>query len=269
MSWEGAIQAGRTPVHVRRAGDGPPLLLVNGIGAALEMWRPFAGALAGRELIAFDLPGSGRSASHPGGLIRMPEFADLVAELMDALGLDAPADVLGYSMGGIVAQELAHRHPERVARLVLCATSPGLPSLPPNPIAAWFMLTPARYKSPWLARAILPMIAGGRTARDPVALEAQLGLRLRHAPSTWGYAVQLAALTGWSSHAWLAGLRQPTLVVHGDEDPLIPLLNARYLAHRIPRAALEVVRRAGHLMLYDEPERVAPPIAAFLDAAQT
>jgi pimeloyl-ACP methyl ester carboxylesterase len=266
MSWEGVVRAGRTPLQVRRDGEGPPLLLVNGIGAALEMWRPLASHLAGRELIAFDLPGSGRSEPRP-ALMRMPGFADLITELLDALGLDDAVDVLGYSLGGIVAQELAHRHSDRVQRLVLCATSPGLPSIPPNPLAACLMLTPARYHDARLARAILPVIAGGRTARDPVMLEAQLRDRLRHAPSTWGYAVQLAAVTGWSSHAWLARLRQPTLVVHGGEDPLVPVLNARYLARRIPGAALEVVARAGHLMLYDEPERVAPRIAAFLDAA--
>jgi pimeloyl-ACP methyl ester carboxylesterase len=266
MSWEGVVPAGDLALQVRREGAGPPLLLVNGIGAALEMWRPFASLLAGRELIAFDLPGSGRSAPGP-GLMRVPGFADLVARLLDALALDDPVDVLGYSLGGIVAQELAHRHPMRVKRLVLCATSPGLPSIPPHPVAAWFMLTPARYHDARLARAILPVIAGGRTARDPVALEAQLRHRLRHPPSTWGYAVQLAAITGWSSHAWLPRLRQPTLVVHGGEDPLVPVLNARYLARRIPRASLEVVVRAGHLMLYDEPERVVPPIAAFLEAA--
>lgn len=266
MTWEGPVRARDTALHVRREGEGPPLLLLNGIGAALEMWQPFAAALGGRELIAFDLPGSGRSAPLP-GLMRMAGFADLATELMDALGLDAPADVLGYSLGGIIAQELAHRHPDRVARLVLCATSPGLPSIPPNPLAAWFMLSPARYYGAQTARAMLPVIAGGRTARDPEVLESQLRLRLRHPPNGWGYAVQLAAVTGWSSHGWLAGLRQPTLVVHGDEDPLIPVLNARYLAHRIPHASLEVVRRAGHLMLYDEPDRIAPHIAAFLAGA--
>src|SRR5256885_11702060 len=106
-------------VRVARIGEGEPLLLINGLGANLEMWQPLVRGLAdGRELIAFDLPGTGRSA-RPRWPLRMSQLAHVVTELLDELGYEQP-DVLGYSLGGIVAQELAHRAPERIRRLVLC-----------------------------------------------------------------------------------------------------------------------------------------------------
>jgi poly(3-hydroxyalkanoate) depolymerase len=251
-------------LRVRRRGEGSPLLLINGLGATLEMWQPFADQLAGREIVSFDLPGVGGSelARRP---FRMPGLAGIVDELLRVLGYDR-LDVLGYSLGGAVAQELARRHPERVARLVLCATSPGMPSVPPQPLAGVFMLTPARYYDPWLAEMIVPVIAGGRTARERRALEADLSHRLTHPPNPLGYAMQLFAFAGWGSHRWLRHVPHPTLVLHGDDDPLVPLVNARYLACSIPRASLRVVRGAGHLMLFDEPARVGVIVEEFLVA---
>ena len=118
------VSAGGLKLRVDRRGEGPPLLLITGIGAHLDMWRPFQAVAGERELIAFDAPGVGRS-QRPALPLRMPALARLVTELLDALALER-VDVLGYSWGGGLAQELAHRHPERVRRLVLCATSPGL-----------------------------------------------------------------------------------------------------------------------------------------------
>ncbi len=257
----------RTPavpaLRVARSGHGSPLLLINGLGANLEMWQPLAGELgADRELIAFDLPGTGGSA-RPGWPMRMPRLARLVAELLDHFGY-AALDVLGYSLGGVVAQELAHRSPDRVGRLVLCATTPGLPSIPPNPIVAALMLTPARYWNRQLAELILPIIAGGRTARDRAALHAGIDERLARPPTALGYLYQLYALSGWSSHAWLGDVRHETLVVHGDRDPVVPLANGRYLADALPHGRLVVVKGAGHLFLLDEPDSAAPAIQSFL-----
>lgn len=227
------------------------------------MWHPLVGELGeDRELIGFDLPGAGRSAS-PRWPMRMAQLARLVADVLDRLGRDR-VDVLGYSLGGVVAQELAHRAPDRVNRLVLCATTPGLPSVPPNPLVAALMLTPARYWNRQLAELILPIIAGGRTARDKSALEARLEERLARPPSAVGYLYQLFALSGWSSHAWIGGLRHPALVVHGDRDPVVPLANGRYLAEALPHGRLEVIPGAGHLVLLDDPASAAPAIERFL-----
>jgi poly(3-hydroxyoctanoate) depolymerase len=261
------LRVGSLRLRVHRRGEGPPLLLVNGIGAPLEMWEPLVRELPGRELIAFDMPGCGLSDT-PLLPLRMRNLAGLIDELMHVLGRSR-VDVLGYSHGGLVAQELAHRHPERVERLVLCATSPGIPSVPPNPVITWLMLTPARYSNRTAAEWIVPRIAGGRTSRDPEALRMNLHRRLAHAPGTRSYAYQLLATMGWSSHPWLRRLRQPTLVLHGDDDPLVPVVNARYMARAIPGATLHVMPGAGHLMLLDEPVGAARQIEAFLATAPT
>ena len=250
-------------LRVARVGEGEPLLLINGLGANLEMWQPLVRELAGeRELVAFDLPGMGRSARprHP---LRMPQLAQVVTGVLDELGY-GQLDVLGYSLGGVVAQELAYRAPERVRRLVLAATTPGLPSIPPDPVVAMLMLTPARYWNRQLAELILPIIAGGRTARDPLALRAGLDKRLVQPPSALGYLYQLYALSGWSSHPWIGRVRHRALVLHGERDPVVPLVNGRYLADAMPRGRLEVVAGAGHLFLLDEPDSVIEPLASFL-----
>jgi poly(3-hydroxyoctanoate) depolymerase len=252
-------------VRVARIGQGEPLLLINGLGANLEMWQPLVRELAPRhELIGFDLPGTGRSA-RPRWPLRMPQLARLVTELLDELGYEKP-DVLGYSLGGIVAQELARRAPERIRRLVLCATTPGLPSVPPDPIVTTLMLTPARYWNRQLAELILPIIAGGRTARDPGVLEKGLEMRLVQPPSALGYLYQLYALSGWTSHPWIRSVRHESLVLHGDHDPVVPLANGRYLADALPHGRLEVLSGAGHLFLLDEPASVAPALLEFLAA---
>jgi pimeloyl-ACP methyl ester carboxylesterase len=266
--WPGAaVDFVATPtapsLRVARAGRGEPLLLINGLGANLEMWRPLVRELVDeREVIALDLPGTGRSA-RPAWPLRMRQLARVVTEVLDHLGYRR-VDVLGYSLGGVVAQELALRAPARINRLVLCATTPGLPSMPPDPLVTALMLTPARYWDRSLAELILPIIAGGRTARDPGARRARLDDRLAQPPSTLGYLYQLYALSGWSSHPWIRGVEHPALVVHGDHDRVVPLVNGRYLADALPHGRLEVVHGAGHLFLFDEPERVTPALATFL-----
>lgn len=256
------IEVGGLRLRVRRRGEGEPLLLITGIGANVEMWEPFVPRLPGRELIAFDAPGTGRS-QRPRRPLLMRELAEIAAGILDAVGVER-ADVLGYSWGGGLAQELAHRAPERVRRLVLCATSSGVISLPPKPIAAAALMTPARYYHPALARLITPLIAGGRTARDRVLLEEQAALRTLSPPSLLGYLYQTWAAGTWTSLPWLHTLPHPTLVLAGDDDPVIPLANARLLARLIPDARLHVIRGGGHLFLLDEPEKAMGALGDFL-----
>jgi poly(3-hydroxyoctanoate) depolymerase len=264
-SWQQAyVTAGGLRMRVARHGDGRPLLLITGIGAHLDMWAPFAQHAGARELVAFDPPGAGLS-QRPRLPLRMAGLARVVVQLLDALGLGW-VDVLGYSFGGGLAQELAYRAPERVRRLVLCATAPGLGGTPPRPMAALMLATPARYYHPRLLELSVPHIAGGRTAREPDALGRHAGRRLMHAPSPLGYAYQLYAAAGWSSLPWLHRVSQPTLVVAGDEDPSVPLRNGRVLAARLPDARLHIVKGGGHLFLLDEPESVSAVIREFLDA---
>jgi poly(3-hydroxyalkanoate) depolymerase len=257
------VTAGGLRLRVARRGAGAPLLLITGIGAHLDMWAPFAAHAGARELVAFDPPGAGLSQRPPLPL-RMHGLARIVTELLDVLGLER-VDVLGYSFGGGLAQELAHRAPDRVRRLVLCATAPGIGGSPPRPMAALMLASPARYYHPRLLRLSVAHIAGGRTARDPGSLGRHAADRLLHPPGALGYAYQLYAVAGWSSLPWLHRVPHPTLVVAGDDDPSVPLRNGRLLASRLPDARLHVVRGGGHLFLLDEPESAAPAIRAFLD----
>jgi poly(3-hydroxyalkanoate) depolymerase len=259
----GFVTVGGLRLRVARTGSGRPLLLVTGIGANLDMWAPFARMVGGRELVAFDAPGVGLS-QRPRLPLRMRHLARIVRELMDVVGLER-ADVLGYSFGGALAQELARRSPDRVRRLVLCATGPGLGGVPPRPMAALMLATPARYYHPRLLALSVPRIAGGRTARDPSLLADQASARLGRPPDVLGYAYQLYAGAGWSSLPWLHRIKQPTLIVAGDQDPSVPLGNARMLAARLPNARLHVIKGGGHLFLLDEPHSAIGRIEAFLD----
>jgi len=259
------VTAAGLRLRVGRHGSGPPLLLITGIGAHLDMWAPFAAHAGERELVAFDPPGAGLS-QRPTLPLRMSGLAHVVTEMLDVLGLDR-VDVLGYSFGGGLAQELAYRAPERVRRLVLCATAPGLGGSPPRPMAALMLASPARYYHPRLLELSVAHIAGGRTAREPGALDRHAAERLLHPPSPIGYAYQLYAVAGWSSLPWLRRVPHRTLVVSGEDDPAVPLRNGRLLAGRLPDARLHVVPGGGHLFLLDEPENAAPVIRAFLDEA--
>lgn len=259
------VPIGGMTIRVRRAGQGPPLLLINGIGAAIELLEPLTSRLGDREIITFDLPGTGRSTL-PRRPMRMGQIAAVVGELIDALGY-ARVDVLGYSFGGAVAQELAFREPSKVGRLLLCATTPGLPAVPPRLSVIAMMLTPARYYSRGLGAFIVPRIAGGRTARDHTTLFAGLTQRQQHPPSLVGYTLQMSAITGWSSHRFLTRIAAETLVLHGDDDPVAPLINARWMACRIPNARLRVLSGCGHLFLLDETEAAVEDIRSFLDAS--
>jgi poly(3-hydroxyalkanoate) depolymerase len=265
MNWAPyMLRAGGADLRVAHRGAGqPPLLLINGIGAHLDMWEPFERTLGDRAVIAFDLPGCGESP-RPRVPLRMAGLARVVRDLLDTLGHER-ADVLGISFGGAVAQELAHHHPARVRRLILCATSPGMVSVPPRPLPALFLMTPARYVHPFFFRTMMPRIVGGRTARDGAALAGQMDARLAHPPDALGYAFQLYAASGWTSAPYLHQLRQPTLIVAGDDDRAVPLANAKLLRRMIPRARLHVVPGGGHAFLLDEPESVVGVIESFLD----
>jgi poly(3-hydroxyalkanoate) depolymerase len=263
---ERSVRVDGLDVRVATQGSGPPLLLITGIGANVDMWAPLTQVLDGRETIAFDAPGTGQS-SRPRRPMRMPALARHVCALLDVLGRER-VDVLGYSFGGALAQELARRAPERVRKLVLCATAPGLGGLPPRPLPGLLLATPARYYSQRVFRATVPLIAGGRTRQDPRLLDAQAAARLANPPDLLGYAFQLYATAGWTSMPWLHRIPQETLVIAGDDDPVIPLTNARIMVRRIPRARALIVKGGGHLFLLDQPDSVIGELEAFLDAPE-
>jgi poly(3-hydroxyalkanoate) depolymerase len=246
-------------------GEGPPLLLITGLGASLDLAAPFERELTARgmQAIAFDAPGVGQSTAYAWPR-RMSGMAATVERMLDALGYDR-VDVLGVSLGGVVAQQLAHQAPSRVRRLVLAATGPGLGGVPGSPSVLLALATPRRYYQPDYYRSIAGRIYGGDARRDPDALLHGSIARFIERPSVRGYFGQLYAISGWTSMPWLRSLPQPTLVLAGDDDPIVPLINGRILARRIPDARLHVVR-GGHLLLLERPAQVAALVADFLGA---
>jgi poly(3-hydroxyoctanoate) depolymerase len=245
-------------------GSGPPVLLISGLGASLDFGVPFERELAGRRLqvISFDFPGVGQSTPFPRPQ-RMRSVADMVLHMVEALG-HHHVDVLGVSLGGVIAQQLAHQAPQLVRRLVLAATGPGLGGVPGSPAVLWSLATPRRYHQPDYFRQIAGRVYGGIARRDPDALlHGSVGLFVER-PSIRGYLGQLYAISGWTSLPWLHQLKQPTLVLAGDDDPIVPLINARILTTRIPKARLHVITGGGHLFVLEQPAAMAALIAGFL-----
>ncbi|MBL4610525.1 poly(3-hydroxyalkanoate) depolymerase [Halopseudomonas sp.] len=238
----------------------PPLLVFNGIGANLELVFPFVKALdPDLEVIVFDAPGVGGSST-PGTPFRFPGLAKLAARMLDYLDY-GQVNVIGVSWGGALAQQFAHDYPERCKKLILAATSPGFFMVPGRPNVLLKMASPRRYIQPSHVVKIAPDIYGGAFRRDPELARGHAS-KVRSSGKV-GYYWQLAAGLGWTSIHWLHKIRQPTLVMAGDDDPIIPLVNMRMIAWRIPNAELHVIDD-GHLFLITRAGAVAPIIMRFL-----
>src|SRR5215207_9261811 len=241
----------------------PPLLLMNGIGASLEVLQPLVDALDDRRtVIRFDVPGVGGSP-RPVVPYVLATFTPVVAGMLDRLGFEDPVDVLGLSWGGGLAQHFAVQHRRRCRKLVLVGTGTGTLMVPANPQVLARMLTPRRHRDPDYARSIAGEIYGGTMRADPDRAARALHSASRLGPRR-GYYYQLAASAGWSSLPFLRLIRQPTLIVAGDDDPIIPVVNARIMARFIPEARLHVYA-GGHIALITEAGELAPVIEEFLD----
>ena len=258
------VVVGRTPLRIAiRAGtgSGPPLLLANGIGASLETFDPLLAALdPAIEVIRFDVPGVGGSPLPPRPY-RFGGLAHLLAGLLDHLGHDQ-ADILGISWGGALAQQFALSEPRRCRRVVLVATGTGVLMVPGNPWVLATLATPRRYLDPGYTRRIAGQLYGG-TARENADQVAGVLHRWTRVGPSRGYLYQLAAGWGWTSLPLLPLLRQPTLVLAGDDDPIIPKINGHILATLIPHARLHVYP-GGHVELALRPDLLAPLINEFL-----
>ncbi len=239
----------------------PPLLLCNGIGVSFEVLQPLVDALDPRRgVVRFDVPGVGGSAPPPTPY-PIAALASWVARLMADLGHQR-FDVLGLSWGGGLAQQMAVQSWRRVRRVVLVATGTGVLMVPAHPSVLVKMSTPRRHRDPAYAASIAAEIYGGTMRTDP-----QKGARLLHSVTRSGprrgYYYQLGAMAGWSSLPFLRLLRQPTLVMGGDDDPIIPAANPRLQARLIPRARLHLYE-GGHLDIVTEAESLVPVVEEFL-----
>lgn len=238
----------------------PPLLMFNGIGANLELGFPFLAQLR-RRAILFDVPGVGGSPM-PALPYRPTTLARLARNLLDELG-HYEVDVSGVSWGGGLAQQFAWQYADRCRKLVLVATSSGWTMVPGKPSVLSKMGSIKRYTDKGYMRSIAADIYGGAFREDPTLID-------RHAAnmkpsSNAGYVLQLLAMTGWTSVPWLWRLPQPTLVMSGTDDPLIPVANAYLLARLIPNATLDLVDD-GHLFVVSAPAETAQRVEGFLDA---
>jgi poly(3-hydroxyalkanoate) depolymerase len=241
----------------------PPLLLMNGIGASLEVLQPFVDVLDPRRtVVRFDVPGVGGSP-RPVVPYTLATFSPVVAALLDRVGARGAVDVLGFSWGGGLAQHFAVQHRARVRRLVLAATGTGSLMVPASPWVLGRMLTPRRHRDPGYAERVAALLYGGTVRTDPARAAEALHAESRLGPRR-GYYYQLAASAGWSSLPFLRLIRQPTLVVAGDDDPIIPAVNARIMARGIPHARLHLYS-GGHLALVTEADELAPVVERFLD----
>jgi 3-oxoadipate enol-lactonase len=259
-----ATNAG-TKLYWEEHGSGPPLLLVMGLSFTHEMWFRVLPSLASRyRVIVFDNRGMGRS-DVPRGPYLIRQMASDAHAILKAAGIEA-ADVIGASMGGMIAQELALSFSQCVRRLVLACTSHG------GFFSSWPDFTRFRGRTNWsrpdeLERALIPLLYADATPRDRI--EEDLDIRSRCSWCYQGFFGQLTGILAWSSYRRLPQIEVPTLVIHGEEDRLVPPRNGKVVAHRIPGAQFYLVPNAGHMLLTDQPEACAQIVLNFLSQHET
>ena len=251
-------------IHWEEEGSGPPLLMIMGLGLSLTMWRGLRSQLARHfRVILLDNCGSGRS----GTAVRTNSIDGMArdaAAVMDAAGIPS-AHVFGISMGGMIAQELTLIFPHRVQRLILACTNCG----GTHSIQARAEVLHALGPLSFLSRerhlaAVLRLVHDPSTPPEIVQADADA---IRHDPPRLaGYLSQIWAISHWSSWDRLPAIRTPVLIIHGENDRLIPAENAHILASRIAGSRVVILPRAGHVFPSEQPERTLAEILNFLRA---
>jgi 3-oxoadipate enol-lactonase len=251
-------------VHIAHEtrGEGPPLLLVHGLGYARWGWGPVVAPLGARFRVAtFDNRGIGES-DVPAGPYTAGEMATDAVSVLDALEVER-AHVVGTSLGGMVAQQLALDFPERVDRLVLACTTPGGPNAVPFPAATVRLLEEAQRLDPLVA--LRRFVENALAADAPQALVDEIfALRVAHPPDPAGWAAQAAAAASFDAYDRLGEIAAPTLVLHGTADRVVDPGNAPLLGGRIPGARVELIEGAGHLFFWERPDRFIELVTEFL-----
>lgn len=242
-----------------KPGPGIPLLLFNGIGGSIELLTPFIDKLD-RHIIVFDAPGVGESDQSKWPF-RPRHFARLTARLLDQLEVDQ-VDVLGISWGGMAAQQFCRQYADRTRRLILCATSMGNIMVPGKLKVLLHMAHPRRYLDSGYFSRIAGAIYGGSLRTNKLA--ASEHAKKMKPPSMLGYYYQVFAILGWTSLHWLHRIKQPTLILAGNDDPIVPKINAHVMAYLIPNSTMIMVD-CGHLFLLTRAEQLAPKIEYFLE----
>ena len=248
-----------------------PLLIMNGIGAQVELLSPFVEAMHASnpdlEIITFDSVGVGRSST-PTLPYRFSGLSKTVSQILDALNY-GQVDVLGLSWGGMSASQFVYDFPHRVNKVILCATATGITSAPPSLEVLKLMASPRRYSDPNFMAEIAPTIYGGAFKTNPT-LAAEYAQKMASSKeenkgNTLGYLYQTTALYWWTSLYMLPSIKQPTLLLAGSDDPIIKLCNMEIMNKLLPNAELKVIDQGGHLFLLTHLEEVLPIITEFLE----
>jgi len=251
-----------------RHGSGEHLLLIHGLGYARWGWEPVLPGLAERfDVVLFDNRGIGESDAPPGPYTVAEMAADAV-QVLDEAGIER-AHVVGTSLGGMIAQELALGHPERVDRLVLACTTPGGPKAHPMPQVTVALMAEAATLAPEVAlrRFVENALSPGTVAGHPELVDEIMAHRLATAQQPPAWAAQASAGAAFDAYDRLGALTAPTLVQHGDEDVVVDPQNADRLAELVPAARLERFPGTGHLFFWEAPERFVSSVSAFLEDA--
>lgn len=235
------------------------LLVCNGIGASVDTIGPFVQHFKRTRLVAFDVPGVGQSPT-PMLPYRFSNLTRMLNIILDQLAIDQ-VDVFGVSWGGGLAQQFAYDFQSRCRSLTLAATAAGMVMVPGNLKVLSKMATPKRYMDPNYMMSVGAEIYGGDIAMKQELLREHAAAM--KAGDRRGYLYQLMAGAGWTSYLFLRQIRVPTLVMMGSDDPIVPPVNGKILAHRLPNATLEYIN-CGHMFVLTQAEQIADRIETFI-----
>lgn len=248
-------------------GEGTPLVLITGLGTPAVSWGPFPGILAGLgyQAIVVDNRDCGNSSPCDGIDYKVEDMADDAVAVLDDLGIDR-AYVLGISMGGMIAQAIGLNHPDRVIKLMLLATTPGQPAhVPADPafIADVFVMPPDEDQKAWTIRTLGKIMGPGFAERNRELMETAAEIRIKHGSDPQEFTRQWNAIMQFGVYDRLTEMKPPTLVLHGDADPLVPYPNGQKIAARIPGAELVTLPGVGHFVPAEAPAETVAAITRF------
>jgi 3-oxoadipate enol-lactonase len=247
-------------------GNGAPLLLIMGLGWSSHAWHRSRPLLSEKyRTITLDNRGVGRSEA-PAGPYSMAQMAADAAAVLNAARVNA-AHIFGVSMGGMIAQEFALQFPKKVRSLILGCTAAGGPEAVRAEQDALQVLMTRGQDPDTFAKAIRPFIYDEGTSAQ--LIEEDTALRRKWYPPADPYFAQLQAIMAWDAYGRLAQISAPTLVIHGENDRLVPPENARLIASRIPGAKLTIIPGASHIFTTDQPDAAHGAILEFLTAQAT
>lgn len=262
------IKAGNLAINYGIHGEGDPLLLIMGFGMPGAAWLPSLPFLAGFKCIYFDNRGTG-SSDKPAGVYTIEDMADDASNLLRALEIDK-AKVFGVSMGGMIAQELALRHPEQVERIVLGCTMAGGPSArQPALEVIEKLLTGSKLMATDPERGfdlILPVLMPPEFIAEHPEVKAMMIAGAKMFPPTPPETVDRAAagIQQFNACDRLAQIKCPVMIVHGDKDVLVVPENAEIIKSKIPHAELYMIPGAGHAFQAPDPVGINQRIVGWL-----